>query len=83
MDFRVRFQWKGELFNFCLMSITLYELHTVDNMFEVMKWFLSAIFSDSWSKKCVDVSMYGAQNMTSRVQGLVTCIQDYYLPGML
>ena len=79
----VRFHWKGELLKFHLMPIPLYERHTGENMFEVLKQFLDAVFLYSWSKKCVAVSMGGARNMTGRVQGLVTRIQYCCLPGML
>ena len=77
------FQWKRDPLNFHLMPILLYELHTVDNMFEVLKRFLDDVFLDSWSKKCVAILEDGANNMTCRVQGLVTFIQDCCLPGML
>lgn len=83
LDIRVRFHWKGELLNFHLMALPLYERHTGDNMFEVLKRFLDAVFSNSWTKKCVAVSTDGARNMTGRVQGLVTRIQHCCLPGML
>ena len=83
LDVRMCFNWKEELLNFHLIAIMLYERNTGKNMFEVLKRFLDAIFLESWSKKYVAVSTDGAWNMTFRVQGLVTRIQDFCLPGML
>ena len=83
LDVRVRFHWKGEITNFHLMVIPLYERHTGKNIFEVLKRFLDSVFSYLWSNKCVAVLMDGARNRTGRVQGLVTLIQDFCLSGTL
>ena len=83
LDVHVCFHWKGELLGFHLMAIPLYEHHTGENMFEVLKQFIDAVFLDLWSKKCVYVATDGAWNMTGRAQDLVTRIQCCCLPGML
>ena len=50
LDVHVRFHWKVDILNFCLMVIRLYERHTGENMFKVLKRFLDTIFSESWRK---------------------------------
>lgn len=83
LDVRIRFHWKGKLLNFHLMAIPLFERHTGVNMFVALRRFLVAVFTESWSQKCISVSSDGARNMSGSVQGLVTRILNECPPGII
>ena len=65
-----------KLFNSYLMEIPLYERHTCEDMFQVLKRFVHAVLSDTSIYICVAVSTVDFWNMTRRVQ-------DYFMPIIL
>lgn len=82
LDVRIRFEWKGSLLNFHLMAIPLFERHTGENMFDVLKSFLDSVICE-WKRQCIAVSSDGAANMTGRARGLVTRMQSVCVGGLI
>ena len=65
------------------MAIPLFEQHTGENMFVVLKELLDSVFNPTWKLKCVFVSSDGARNMTGSTNGLVTHTSKYCDPGII
>lgn len=73
-DVRCRFYLNGELHNFHLLAIPLYERHTAINIFNVVETFLDTIVP-SWRTKVLGVATDGAATMVGNVGGLVTLME--------
>ena len=65
------------------MAIPLFEQHTGENMFVVLKKLLNAVFNPTWKLKCISVSSDGARNMIGSANGLVTQISNHCDPGII
>jgi hypothetical protein len=57
-----------------LIAIPLFDRHT--GHFQVLTKFLDALLADQWKHSCISVSSDGARNMTGRVQGLVSRLEQ-------
>ena len=65
------------------MAIPLFEQHTGENLFVVLKKMWDAVFNTTWKLKCISVSSDGARNMTGSTNGLVTQISNHCDPGII
>ena len=83
LDIQTKFHLNGCLFNFHLMAIPLFEKHTGENMFVVLKRLLDSVFYPTWKLKCISVFSDGVRNMTGSKNGLVTHILKHFDPGII
>ena len=83
LDVWTQFHLNGCLFHFHLMAIPLFEQHTGENIFVVLKKLLDAVFNPMWRLKWISVSSNGARNMTGCTNSLVTCISYHCDSGII
>ena len=74
LDVRARMAWAGELYNFHLIALPLYESHTSERLCDTLFEFLDARHP-SWRALLVGVSTDGEPKTTGRVRGMVTRIE--------
>jgi hypothetical protein len=69
-DLRLRICYSGVLINLHLVAIPMFERHTAENLFSMVK-FLDALYG-RWRDKLVGASSDGENTMTGRHSGFVT-----------
>ena len=70
-DLRLRLCFQGVLCNLHLLCVPLYERHTAENLFNVLRTFLDALYP-RWPDKLINVATDGENTMTGRHAGVVT-----------
>lgn len=70
---RVRFTIGNKLHNFHVVAIPMRDVHTGENMAELITGFLE-VLCPSWKIKLIGISSDGASSMTGRISGCVTRI---------
>jgi len=63
----------SDLMNLHLVAISMFECHTIENMFNMVVKFFDTLYG-RWHDKLIEVSSDGENTMTDRHSGLVTCM---------
>jgi hypothetical protein len=79
---RLRLHAEGEIQNFHLLAIPLYERHTGSAMADLLSRVLSTLCHRDWTKTLIGISIDGAANITGRVSGAVTLLTARAFPGI-
>ncbi|RHY01598.1 hypothetical protein DYB25_012879 [Aphanomyces astaci] len=74
-DVRIRFGFRGVLYNMHLIALPQFERHTAANIVNLVVKLMNALYS-RWRKKIIGVAADGEPAMTSRIQGVVTKIVE-------
>ena len=70
-DIRIRFGFRGVLYNFHLIALPQFDRHTAANIVNMLKVLMDALHPH-WRKKLIGVAADGEPTMTGRIQGVVT-----------
>ena len=70
-DNRIRFHYKGKLYNIHLIAIPMFEHHTGENMFLLVCRTLD-VLCPQWRAQIIGMGSDGASSMTGHLQGVVT-----------
>lgn len=81
-DIRCRFHAYGDIFNIHVMAVPLTGSHTGAAMYEIVVK-LFDVLCPKWKDILIGVSSDGAANMTGRVSGVVTRLQNEAKPGLI
>ncbi|RQM20667.1 hypothetical protein B5M09_011946 [Aphanomyces astaci] len=73
-DVRIRFGFRGVLYNMHMIALPQFERHTAANIVNLVVKIMNALYS-RWRKKIIGVAADG-EPMTSRIQGVVTKIVE-------
>jgi hypothetical protein len=73
---------EGEIQNFHLLAIPLYERHTGSAIADLFSRVLSTLCPRDWTKNLIGISTDGAANMTGHVSGFVTLLTAKAFPGI-
>lgn len=82
LDIRLRLCWQGEILNFHIVSVPVFERHTGENIFNVSANFLDCICRE-WRKTLVGVATDAACSITGRIQGFETRFEQKELYGLI
>jgi hypothetical protein len=82
LDVRCRFFFNGDMQNFHLLAIPLFERHTGENMFKTLAVFMDAL-CPSWKQRVISVSTDGDRSMTGHISGMSTRIEQVATPGFI
>jgi hypothetical protein len=82
LDMRVRFVWKGALYNLHVIALPLSGNHTGENQFDCVCAVLD-VLCPRWKQSLICATTDGARDMTGRYSGLVTRLMNVVSPGFL
>jgi hypothetical protein len=74
-DLRVRVYYRGELVNLHLITMPMFERHSVVNIFNLIAKFTDTLYIN-WRAKLIGVSTNGENTTTGRHVGVVTHLVD-------
>jgi hypothetical protein len=80
ISIRIRFTWLGVLYNIQLSALPFFGSHTGEAQFELICKVLNEVFPN-WHAALLAVTTDGARNMTGRIRGLVTRLQQVAVPS--
>src|SRR5436190_19925056 len=72
-DNRIRFHYKSTIYNIHLVAIPMFESHTGENMFILVRRILDVLCLQ-WRAQLIGIGSDGASSMTEHLQGVVTRI---------
>ena len=70
-DNRIRIHINGKLYNLHAIAIPMFEQHTGENMFILVRHFLDVLYPQ-WRTQLIGIGSDGASAMTGHLQGVVT-----------
>ena len=79
---RINICWQRDILNLHLVSITLFDRHTGENMLNVSAIFFYCICLE-WQNIIVGIATDGTRSMTGCIQGLTTRCEKGLLPGLM
>jgi hypothetical protein len=74
-DNRIRIHHNGDIFNFHILAVPMFERHTANNMYNLIAGVLD-ILCPRWRAKILSVGTDGAASMTGSIQGVVTQLEQ-------
>ena len=80
LDVILRMCIQNKLHNLHVIAISMRELHTGENMFNLVSTTLDNLAPD-WRSRIISVTTDGASSITRHRQGIASCLQNVALPG--